>query len=145
MALALRLTYTVLPRLAVHRFSRAADSVEDAALIGQLAAVLASNLPLTSLSLSADEISLVVSEDALLPVAATSTEAGWTTFKVEGPLDFALTGILSSLTAPLAAAAIPVFAVSTYDTDYILVKFDKAQGAIDAWHTSGIASVTTSS
>lgn len=47
---------------------------------------------------------------------------GWRAFKVEGPLDFSLTGILSSLTTPLAEHKIPVFALSTFDTDYLLVE-----------------------
>ena len=42
--------------------------------------------------------------------------------KIEGPLDFSLTGILVSLATPLARAGISIFAVSTYDTDYLLVK-----------------------
>nr|BBH91975.1 amino acid-binding protein [Thermogemmatispora argillosa] len=46
----------------------------------------------------------------------------WAALKVVGPLDFALTGILAALLNPLAAAAIPVFALSTYDTDYLLVR-----------------------
>jgi hypothetical protein len=41
--------------------------------------------------------------------------------RVEGPLDFGLTGVLAALSAPLAEAGIPVFAVATYDTDYLLV------------------------
>lgn len=48
--------------------------------------------------------------------------SGWWAFKVEGPLDFSLTGILSSLAAPLAENNIPIFAVSTFDTDYLLVE-----------------------
>jgi hypothetical protein len=52
---------------------------------------------------------------------------------VEGPLDFALTGILASLTEPLAVHQVPVFAVSTYDTDYLLVRLADRQRAEDAW------------
>jgi len=44
---------------------------------------------------------------------------------VETPLDFSLTGILASLAGPLATSSIPIFAVSTFDTDYILVKKQK--------------------
>jgi hypothetical protein len=56
-------------------------------------------------------------------------ERGWRCFKVEGPLDFSLVGILASLTACLANADISIFAISTYDTDYLMVrdaKFDAA-------------------
>jgi hypothetical protein len=49
-------------------------------------------------------------------------EKDFSCFKVEGPLDFSLTGILSSLTIPLAQAGISVLAISTFDTDYLLVK-----------------------
>jgi len=46
----------------------------------------------------------------------------WRCIKVEGPLDFSLTGILSSLISPLAEAEISIFTISTFDTDYLLVK-----------------------
>jgi hypothetical protein len=49
-------------------------------------------------------------------------ERDWRALRVEGKLDFALTGILASLAAPLARAGISIFAISTYDTDYFLVK-----------------------
>ena len=49
-------------------------------------------------------------------------ERDWRGMKVEGPLDFALTGILAALAAPLAQAGISIFAISTFDTDYVLVK-----------------------
>ncbi len=49
-------------------------------------------------------------------------EPGWRALEVAGPLDFALTGVLSSLLAPLAQARVPVFTLSTYDTDYLLVR-----------------------
>ena len=48
--------------------------------------------------------------------------AGWRAFKVEGPLDFSLTGIVSSISAVLADNKISIFVVSTFDTDYILVQ-----------------------
>jgi uncharacterized protein len=49
-------------------------------------------------------------------------DAPWRAFVVEGPLDLSETGVLSSLSEPLADAGIPLFAVSTYDTDYLLVR-----------------------
>jgi hypothetical protein len=51
-------------------------------------------------------------------------EKTWAVLKVQGPLDFALTGILAALAQPLATAGISIFAISTYDTDYLLVKTD---------------------
>jgi len=59
-------------------------------------------------------------------------EKGFRLFKVEGPLDFSLTGILATLLHPLAAAGIAVFTISTYDTDYLMVKAGKLDEAISA-------------
>ena len=58
-------------------------------------------------------------------------------FSVKGPLDFALTGVLAELLAPLAAAEISVFTLSTFDTDWILVPGDKADEAAEVWRRSG--------
>lgn len=79
---------------------------------------------------TADETSLVCREE-LIPANCLS-EKGFRLFKVEGPLDFSLTGILSSLLNPLAAAGIAVFTISTYDTDYLMIKEDKLEAAISA-------------
>ena len=59
-----------------------------------------------------------------------NAERNWRALKVKGPLDFSLTGILSSLLTPLANAGIPVFAISTFDTDYLLLKQDQLREAI---------------
>jgi hypothetical protein len=61
----------------------------------------------------------------------------FTAFEVQGPLDFALTGVLAELLAPLAAAEISVFTLSTFDTDWILVPGDKADAAAEEWRRSG--------
>jgi len=84
------------------------------------AALLAADGGFVSITRTADELSIVCPE-ALAPVDA-KVNRGWRGFKVEGPLDFAMTGVLSTLLEPLAAAKISVFAVATYDTDYILVR-----------------------
>ncbi|HYG86552.1 MAG TPA: ACT domain-containing protein [Azospirillum sp.] len=89
--------------------------------------------PLVSVTRTADELSVVCPE--LRVPDTVKAERGWRAFKVEGPLDFALTGILARLTAPLAAANIPVFAVSTYDTDYLLVRAGDAERAADTLGT----------
>jgi uncharacterized protein len=78
---------------------------------------------------TADEISIVC-QDNLIPDGCLS-EKNYRALKVQGPLDFSLTGVLASLLSPLAEAGIAVFAISTYDTDYILVKQDKLDRAID--------------
>jgi hypothetical protein len=57
--------------------------------------------------------------------------------KVEGPLDLSLTGILASLSAPLAEAGISIFAVSTFDTDYLLIKANDLQNTIQVLRQAG--------
>jgi hypothetical protein len=61
----------------------------------------------------------------------------FTGFEVQGPLDFALTGVLVALLAPLADAGISVFTLSTFDTDWILVPGDRADAAEEAWRGAG--------
>jgi hypothetical protein len=73
----------------------------------------------------------VVCPEALVP-PGTTHEGGWRAIKVEGPLDFALTGVLVSVAAPLAEAEVPIFAVSTYDTDYVLVRKGRLEDAVEA-------------
>ena len=80
-----------------------------------------------SMTRTDDELS-VVSASTEVPAGATA-ETGWRCLRVEGPLSFELTGIVAGLSAPLAREGIPIFVVSTYDTDYLLVKvadLDKA-------------------
>ncbi len=67
-----------------------------------------------------DELSLLYPEDRDVDVQ--SCEAGWVGFMVEGPLEFSEIGILSRLSAALADAGISLFAISTFDTDYLFVK-----------------------
>lgn len=88
-----------------------------------------------SLTRTAEEVS-IVAEDALLANAPTA-ERGWTAFAVAGPLDIALTGILADLSSVLSEARISLFAISTYDTDYILVRAEDADRAAAAWRTAG--------
>jgi hypothetical protein len=79
-----------------------------------------------SLTRTAEELSLVclAGEE---PEGA-RLESGWGCFRVAGSLDFALTGILSSIAAPLAEAGVSIFAISTFDTDYVLTReIKKAQ------------------
>ena len=81
-----------------------------------------------------EELSLVCRTECV-PARTVAREDGWRGFQVEGPLDFSLIGILSRLSAVLADNGIGIFAVSTYNTDYILVKeaqFDRAAAALRA-------------
>jgi uncharacterized protein len=82
-----------------------------------------------------DELSLVT-EERLAPHGVLC-ERGWRALKVAGPLDFSLTGILAALAVPLAAAKIPIFALSTFDTDYVLVKDTQLSTAIAALEVAG--------
>src|SRR5262245_2510996 len=76
-----------------------------------------------SVTRTSEELSVVCIEE-LAPGDAT-VERGWSGLVVEGQLDFSLTGILGAITEPLAEAGIPIFAVSTYDTDYVFMKTDR--------------------
>jgi hypothetical protein len=82
-----------------------------------------------------EELSIVVRQDAV-PEGVTA-EHDWCLLKVEGVLDFGLVGILASLTEPLAQACISLFALSTYDTDYIMVKSATFEAAVAALQAAG--------
>jgi len=66
-------------------------------------------------------------------------ERGYRCLGVEGPLPFELTGVAASLTAPLAAAGISLLLIATYDTDYLLVREELLDRAIDALRDAGHA------
>jgi len=93
---------------------------------------------LFSLTRTEDELSIVTEEDAPVPAEALC-ERGWRALKVEGKLDFALTGILASILDPLADAKIGIFAISTFDTDYVLVKQEALARAVAALRAAGHA------
>jgi hypothetical protein len=82
-----------------------------------------------------EELTIVLPEEAAS--AGWRAERVWRCFKVLGPLNFGLTGILASLATSLAEAGIPIFAISTYDTDYILVKEEHLEKAKRALQASG--------
>lgn len=82
-----------------------------------------------------DELSIVCGEEQVPPGIQQQTD--WRAFKVEGPLDFALTGILAGLSAVLARAEVSIFAISTFDTDYILVPERTLATAVAALRNAG--------
>lgn len=90
---------------------------------------------LSSITRTEEELSVVCLEKQIPRVV--KKEGGWRVLKVEGPLDFSLTGVLASLAAPLASEGISVFALSTYDTDFLLVKEGKLEKAIQALREEG--------
>ncbi len=90
---------------------------------------------LVSITRTGDELSVVCAE-ASVPNDVQSSR-GWRCLRVAGPLDFALVGVLASLAVPLAAAGVSVFAVSTYDTDYLLIRELDVAAALHALHGAG--------
>ena len=85
-----------------------------------------------------EEISLVC-ETCSVPAQTLAREDGWRAFRIEGVLDFSLVGILSKLSGVLAESGIGIFAVSTYNTDYILVKGENFDRAAEALAAAGYA------
>jgi len=81
-----------------------------------------------SITKTDEELSIVVNED--VNILSNAVEDNWKAIKIVGTLDFALIGILSKISTILAQAKISIYAISTYNTDYILVKADKLEKAI---------------
>ena len=91
--------------------------------------------PFFSVTRTGDELS-VVTELSRVPVGVHS-QPGWRVLKVHGPFDLSEIGVLASLAAPLAEAKISLFAVSTFDTDYLLVASEALRAAIAALERAG--------
>jgi len=90
---------------------------------------------LVSITRTTEELS-IVSPQAMVP-AGVQAEGGWACLKLDGPFPFQQTGVLASFLDPLAKNAIPVFAVSTYDTDYVLVKQETLATTLQALKAAG--------
>jgi hypothetical protein len=90
---------------------------------------------LWSMTRTDDELSLVRAAEAVPSDAR--AERGWRALRIAGTIDFALTGVLASVLAPLGEAAISIFALSTYDTDYVLVREQALGAAVDALRAAG--------
>ena len=88
-----------------------------------------------SLTRTPDELSIVCPQE-LVPEEVEAVR-GWKSLKVEGKLDFNSVGILSSLTSSLAHVGISIFAISTYDTDYLFLKESDLNRAVAALRKSG--------
>jgi uncharacterized protein len=82
-----------------------------------------------------DELSVVCPEK-VVPDEARS-EGGWRVLKLEGPFEFSEVGVLASVAAPLAEAGVGIFVVSTFDTDYVLVKEEQLQPTMAALRWQG--------
>jgi uncharacterized protein len=84
---------------------------------------------------TADELSIVCTENNLPEDAI--AERGWVALKLEGPFPFSMTGVLACFLQPLAQARIPIFAISTFDTDYVLLKQQALEPAVAALYVAG--------
>ncbi len=91
--------------------------------------------PFLSITRTPVELSVVCREQQVPPDV--KSERGWRCLRIAGPIDFGAVGILDSLIEPMARAGIPVFVVLTFDTDYLLVKGVKLDGAVDALRNAG--------
>ena len=83
-----------------------------------------------------EENSLLCLTEAV-PDNTTERDDGWKAFRIQGVLDFSLIGILSKISALLAENKIGIFAVSTYNTDYILTKRENFEKAIQVLENAG--------
>jgi uncharacterized protein len=88
-----------------------------------------------TISQTAEELS-VVCETSLIPQSI-KQQKNWRAFYIDGVLDFSLVGILAKISSILAAAEISIFAISTYNTDYILIKEEKLEPAIEVLRGKG--------
>jgi hypothetical protein len=93
-----------------------------------------------SVTRSGEELSIVceehVCEEHRVPEGV-RVERGWVALKLEGPFPLSMTGVLASFLEPLAEAKIPIFAISTFDTDYVLVKREDLERGQKALGTAG--------
>ena len=87
-----------------------------------------------------EELSLVCKTEDV-PSETLEREDGWRGFRIEGTLDFSLIGILAPITTLLAEQKIGIFAISTYNTDYVLVKEENLPRAVAALQTAGYSFV----
>ena len=88
-----------------------------------------------SVTRTAEELSVVCRSDAVPDTL--EAERDFQVLKIEGPLDFSLTGILLSVAGPLADAGISIFALSTFDTDYVLVRNKDLGNAVSVLEAAG--------
>jgi hypothetical protein len=95
----------------------------------------ASSSVFTSITRTSDELS-VVCQQHLVPNGV-QCERNWSCIRVSGKMDFSMIGVVASLVTPLAEAGISVFVVSTFDTDYLLIKETESEMALAALQAAG--------
>ena len=91
---------------------------------------------LISTTRTPDELSIVC-RDTDVP-GEVQSEPGWRCLRVAGKLDFSLVGVIARITSVLADAAVSVFAISTFDTDYFFVREIDLDRALQAWNEAGM-------
>lgn len=84
-----------------------------------------------------DEEKSLVCISSEIPANVVQHDDGWKAFRIQGVLNFSLVGILAKIATILADNDIPIFVVSTYNTDYVLIKSEKYQRALEVLHASG--------
>src|SRR5579864_6123163 len=89
----------------------------------------------TSITRTGDELSIVCPTENL--PSDVSSQHHWICLKLEGPFPFSQTGVLLSFVEPLSSNGIPIFAISTYDTDYVLIQEEFAGMAMDCLQQAG--------
>jgi len=88
-----------------------------------------------SVTRSESELSIVCREEDV--PADASAERGWCALELAGPLDFSLTGVVAALVTPLAEAEVPIFVLSTFETDYLLVREPDLRRSVEALTKAG--------
>ena len=91
--------------------------------------------PFFSITRTADELSIICPERNIPPGVV--RDYGWRAMKLEGPFEFTMIGVLAGIAVPLAHADISILAVATYDTDYVLVKQNRLEQAVDVLSGQG--------
>jgi hypothetical protein len=91
--------------------------------------------PVSAVVRTADELSVVCAADAV--PGGVTCRRGWRCLRVEGPFDLGQVGVMAALAGPVAAAGVSLFALSTYDTDYLLVQGDDLPRAAEALRRAG--------
>ena len=91
--------------------------------------------PFFSVMRTRDELSVVCPEEVV--PESISRERGWRALRLEGTFDLSMVGILASVASPLAEAGASIFAISTFDTDYVLVREEQLDLAIDTLRACG--------
>ena len=93
-----------------------------------------------SITKTSDELSIVCPEK--ISIKNSKKEMHWSCIKLIGPLPFEMTGVLAKISSCLAEAEISIFAISSYDTDYVLVKKSKLEKAVNSLSNAGFTYIT---